>query len=310
MGGRSRAVAIGCEMPCFHPLPAWKARRVNVATGKRPISFRLADGFKDMPVELPCGKCSGCVQARASEWALRCEHEAKQWDWNFFLTLTYDNDHLPRGGSLSLHDLQTFWKRARLKWPGFRYFACGEYGEQLERPHYHALLFNFHPGDLVRRDLQGGKLVYESRELTSVWGLGLLQLDPFSGRAAQYVCNYVRKRVVVGADAHYDGRLPEFQVMSRRPGIGSGFISKFVSDVYPDGFVTRPGGGRCAAPRYYDTVLERVNPRLFRKVKRKRAAAAAVDVNRSGSRLIVREAVEASKASFFDKGRSYERGSL
>ena len=71
-------------MPCYHPVPAWRNKRVNPATGKRGITFRLQDGFTDMPLEVPCGKCVGCVAVRASEWALRCEHEAKCWEFNWF----------------------------------------------------------------------------------------------------------------------------------------------------------------------------------------------------------------------------------
>ena len=35
------------------------------------------------------------------------------------------------------------------------------------------------------------------------------------------------------AEQHYKGREPEYVVMSRRPGIGRGWLEKFTSDVYP-----------------------------------------------------------------------------
>lgn len=263
----------------------------------------------DRQLALPCGKCVGCVQDRASEWALRCEHEAKLWESNWFLTLTYDDVNLPSGGSLVLSHLQDFWKRARSRWTGLRYFACGEYGEELGRPHYHALVFNLAPGDLSRRTRADGKVMFSSPSLTETWGQGHVQVDSFSPAAAQYVCNYVRKRVYQGADSHYGDKAPEFQVMSRRPGIGSGFVSKFLSDIYPDGFVTRRGGSRRKAPRFYDLTLEKVNPRMMRAVKRKRAAAAAANPDGTGKRLVVREAVEEARYAFYDQvsGRSYER---
>lgn len=299
-------------MPCFHPLPAWRGKRVNAATGKRPIAFRMVDGFVDRPLELPCGRCPGCVQDRASEWALRCEHEAKSWANNWFLTLTYSPENLPPGGSLVLADLQKFWKRARLLWPDLRYFACGEYGERLERPHYHALVFNWLPGDLSRRTRMDGEILFDSPSVVNCWGLGHVRIDSFSPAAAQYVCNYVRKKVIVGADKHYGGRLPEFQVMSRRPGIGSFFVRDYMRDIYPDGFVTRRGGARRKAPRFYDLTLEKLNPKMMRRVKRARAAAAASNPDGSGSRLIVREAIEVGRRNFYDqvKGRPFEKGSL
>lgn len=300
-------------MPCFHPLPAWRARRVG-ASGKRPIAFRLADGFKDMPVELPCGKCTGCIQDRANEWAMRCEHEAKCWESNWFLTLTYEDAELPEAGSLQVKDLQDFWKRMRKKYSGVRYFAVGEYGEQLERPHYHALVFNFCPADLVRHERAlDGKTVFESREVSDLWGKGRIQLDVFTPAAAQYVTNYVRKKVEGrGASAHYGVRVPEFQVMSRRPGIGAYFVKKFLRDVYPDGYVTRSGGSKRRAPRFYDLTCEKVSARMMRAVKRRRRELAAADVDRKGSRLYTLHEAAVLKNAFFDsvKGRPFEKGGV
>lgn len=299
-------------MPCFHPLPAWRGKRLS-STGKRPVAFRLSDGFKDMPLELPCGKCTGCIQDRANEWAMRCEHEAKCWEYNWFITLTYDEVNLPPHGSLVPKDLQDFWKRLRKRYgEGIRYFAVGEYGEQLERPHYHALVFNLEPDDLVRRErVLDGKVVFESPTVSDLWGKGRIQIDAFSPAAAQYVTNYVRKRVAgVGASAHYGMRAPEFQVMSRRPGIGGKFLARFMHDIYPDGYVTRAGGVPRRAPRFYDLTLEKVNARLYRKVKRKRAEAAKLDVDKQGSRLYTLHEVVVERNKFFDavKGRPYERG--
>ena len=61
---------------------------------------------------------------------------------NAYITLTYNDDHLPANGSLQPRDLQLFWKRLRkARTPGIRYYACGEYGDQTARPHYHAIIF-------------------------------------------------------------------------------------------------------------------------------------------------------------------------
>lgn len=298
-------------MPCFHPIPAWKGKRVG-ASGKRPIAFKFSDGFKDFPVEVPCGKCTGCIQDRANEWALRCEHEAKCHEFNWFLTLTYDESNVPVNGSLELSHLQDFWKRVRKCYgSGVRYFAVGEYGEQLERPHYHALVFNLLPPDLVKRSRLNGKVVFESESLSRLWANGIIQIDSFSPAAAQYVTNYIRKKVTGrGASSHYGVRAPEFQVMSRRPGIGKFFLARFMHDIYPDGYVTRAGGSPKRAPRFYDLTLEKVNARLYRKMKRKRIEVAKLDVDKHGSRLYTLHEVAVERNKFFDgvKGRPYERG--
>lgn len=165
-----------------------------------------------------------------------------------------------------------------------------------------------------------GEAVFSSELLQGAWGLGAVRLDPFSPAAAQYVCNYVRKRVYQGAESHYAGKTPEFQVMSRRPGIGATFVSKFLSDIYPDGYVTRKNGGRRRAPRFYDLKLQQLaeaeeNPygrftRVLRRVKVKRAEAAASNPDGTGKRLLVREAVEQGRYQFYDqvKGRPFEKG--
>ena len=291
-------------MPCFHPLPAWRSRSLN-PSGKRGVTFTLASALGDGRVGqlgLPCGKCDGCVAMRAGEWALRCEHEALLYDSNWFLTLTYRE--VPPGGSLRLKDLQLFWKRLRKLYPGVRYFACGEYGEDLARPHYHVLAFNLLLPDMSMRRRSDGKVMYGSAELERLWGLGSVWIDQVTPGSIRYVTSYMLKAAPPSSSA----LLRPFQVMSRRPGLGRQFISSFLSDVYPDGFVTRPGGSRRRAPRYYDLVCESVDPRMFRRVKRLRAAVAAGSVDRTGPRLLVREAVDKGASSWYSEShrRSYE----
>ena len=46
---------------------------------------------------LPCGKCEYCRKQMAEQWATRIELEAKEWDDVIFLTLTYDDEHIPYG---------------------------------------------------------------------------------------------------------------------------------------------------------------------------------------------------------------------
>lgn len=292
-------------MGCYHPVPAWRARRVNPETGRRGLSFSAHSGFVDMPVEVPCGKCVGCVQDRANEWAMRCEHEARLYRENWFVTLTYNDASLTLTESglptLVKKDLQDFWKRLRNRYDGVRYFACGEYGETYERPHYHALIFNWCPSDLTKRmRVHDSGTSYRSEELESVWGLGEVDILPFSAGAAQYVANYVRKARVALEDG--SGRAEEFQVMSRKPGLGSGWLERFKGDVYPHGYVRTLGGSVRKAPRFYEVKLEKMDPRLSRKLKRERKERAKL-LDISGSRKYTLEEVHERRNSFFDSTR-------
>ena len=137
-------------MPCFHPLTGYLARDAN-ASGKRSIVFdpKLALGV-DVKRQVPCGRCIGCRLERSRQWAMRCVHEASLYKNNCFITLTFNDYYLPKDGSLHVEHFQKFMKRLRKRFgSGVRYFQCGEYGELLRRPHYHACLFNFDFPDRV-----------------------------------------------------------------------------------------------------------------------------------------------------------------
>ena len=92
----------------------------------------------------PCGSCTGCRLEQSRQWAVRCFHESQLHKDNSFITLTYNPENLPADNSISKDELQRFFKRLRRKIEPkkVRYFACGEYGDKTERPHYHAIVFN------------------------------------------------------------------------------------------------------------------------------------------------------------------------
>ena len=141
-------------------------------------------------VEIPCGKCEGCRIARSREWANRCMMELEYHDSAYFLTLTYDEEHVPRHWyadpetgeamqslSLEKRHMQLFWKRLRKAFPDdhIRYFMCGEYGSTTFRPHYHAIVFGLHLHDLVPvQDIQRGDVGYRyyySEALQKAWSV-------------------------------------------------------------------------------------------------------------------------------------------
>lgn len=100
-------------------------------------------------LNVPCGKCMACRIARSREWTTRLIHELSYWDKASFVTLTYDNEHLPSDNSLSVRHWQLFMKRLRKQVEPLKikYFASGEYGDKFGRPHYHAIIFGL---DFIR----------------------------------------------------------------------------------------------------------------------------------------------------------------
>jgi len=104
-------------MPCYKPLSGWRSRFKN-ESGKRSIVFNKSLAYVDMPVEVPCGRCIGCRLERSRQWAMRCVHESSLYDDNCFITLTYDDEFLPAGGTLVKRHFQLFIKRLRKRYPG------------------------------------------------------------------------------------------------------------------------------------------------------------------------------------------------
>ena len=230
---------------------------------------------------------------------------------NVFVTLTYNNQNLPPDGSLDYRHFQLFMKRLRKKFgSGVRFYMCGEYGDENRRPHYHAILFNIKFDDAIKwRKTPTGYPQYRSKTLEDLWGLGNCEFGSVTFKSAAYVARYIMKKVTgeVAAMHYCDfdpvtgevfGELkPEFNNMSRRPGIGRDWIEKFQSDVYPQGSVV-VNGVEVRPPRYYDQYFKAVDPKEFEHLSLHRALEMrkrASDNTRE--RLAVREQVVRAKTS-------------
>lgn len=290
-------------MPCFGPLAAYKP-----ASG--PISFRAIAGAS--PIEIACGQCIGCRLERSRQWAMRCLHESQCHEWSSFVTLTYDDDHLPDNYSLRYSDFQLFMKRLRARYSlrqRIRFFMCGEYGEVTQRPHYHACLFGVHFDDreFLKR-MKSGCNIYTSDLLSELWPAGHSSIGDVTFESAAYVARYVVKKVTgAAAAAHYrvvdsDGvvhfRTPEFTHMSLKPGIGAPWYAKFASDVYPrDEVVIR--GMAMKPPKYYDNLLEKFDPdtREWLDAERYKKSLRCAD-DATPARLRVREKDARARLSF------------
>ena len=101
-------------MPCYCPITAYYGKDVS-KTGKRRIVFSRDASFSGVTLKLPCGQCIGCRLEKSRQWAVRCMHEKQMHPFNEFVTLTYDDAHLPEGGALVKRHLQLFFKRLRKK---------------------------------------------------------------------------------------------------------------------------------------------------------------------------------------------------
>lgn len=186
------------------------------------ITFNRSAGFSDLPLTLPCGQCVGCRLERSRQWAIRCTHEASLHADNCFITLTYNDDHLPEDKSLNVEHFQRFMKRLRsydvrtrkkqAKEQGIPYvprrikfYHCGEYGDNFGRPHFHACLFNFDfPDRRIWRTTgkDNETILYRSETLERLWSdpetgesFGYSSIGEVTFESAAYVARYVLKKV-------------------------------------------------------------------------------------------------------------------
>lgn len=294
-------------MPCYYPLTAYRSVTPNQKSGKKGITFSPdARSALDGVVHLPCGRCIGCRLERARQWAVRMMHEMQEHEFSWFVTLTYRPECLPPGGSLRKVDFQLFMKRLR-KWYGrpVRYFHCGEYGERLSRPHYHAVLFGLELKDLKLLREENGNALFTSEILEKLWGNGYCTVGQVTFESCAYVAGYVTKKVTgPKAVEHYGGKEPEYATMSRRKGIGYRWIERFGGEVLENDSVIVKGR-EAKPPRYYDKVLEQMSPEEMEKVYQARMESAWERFGENyGDRLVVREKVKRGQISL--KRRSFE----
>jgi len=243
----------------------------EVISKKRLYSDRPGTFYQDVLirdyVEIPCRKCIGCRLKIAKDWANRCLLEAKCWQHNYFITLTYNNENLPVNEetgvtTLNPDDVMNFLKRLRIHWerkhnwksdiiwendkvgteilsgdnPGIRFYGCGEYGTKTHRPHYHILGFNLPIFDLEYLKLtELGDTLYYSEEIAKIWGKGHVWIGEVNWNTACYVSRYIMKKQI-GKDAaelyEWMGEDQEFQRMSLKPGIGWFYYYRHKDEIY------------------------------------------------------------------------------
>jgi len=247
-------------MACTNPLQA--QRYICGSTGVEAIRFRNFNGEPDL--QLPCNKCPSCKLRKAKEWALRLWHESQMHDECCFVTLTYDDEHLPAYENLKHRDFQLFMKRLREKYEGRKilYYMCGEYGDRTHRPHYHVVLFNYYPPDAVYHRTHNKNRYYKSAELDKLWRCGFTDTSAVTYHSAGYVARYTLKKQLnntdvqeryVYLDVHGDLKTRKFEYvrMSLRPGLGLSWFKKYYLRTVQEDCVLDPNGNPCPVPRYY-----------------------------------------------------------
>ena len=215
-----------------------------------PISIRNPKGLSAADrITVPCGKCAACLQNRRGEWTNRLKIELEDSISAFFITLTYNEEHVTFCDvpSLVKSDLQKFIKRLRKSIEPYkiRYYAVGEYGTITNRPHYHIILFNL-PVDKID-NLRKAWTDKQGEEI------GHIDVGAVTGASIHYVTKYH-----INKNTSPDGVQPSFCLMSRQPAIGHKYVEKYGINHRnrPDrAYILERGGAKNRLPRIYKDKL-------------------------------------------------------
>lgn len=284
----------------------WDKR--NTATTEK-ISFHFRK-ILDSLQTIPCGQCMECRIKHSRELAQRALAESTLHEENYFITLTYDDEHLPVRPSISRQDLQpgvfgylkrddldNFIKNLR-RWveyhhgEDFMVFPCGEYGSKTGRPHFHLLCFGLSLKKygqleyLKNVTFQGKSYTYlTSPIIQEKWGKGFITIGNVEWDSCAYVARYVTKKMIGKSNEDYErlclesGVLPqprEFQGSPRRPGMGLRYYDKNKDKIYEFDKVVLPGGLVAKPCKYYDNKFDIDDPELLAAIKEKRKENAAL----------------------------------
>lgn len=200
---------------------------------------------------VPCGKCPNCRRRRVQLWTFRLLQEKKLHKNSAFLTLTYNDENVIHSGkhlTLDKRDHQLFMKslRRQLQYNGFKgklkYYAVGEYGTILKRPHIHSILFGLPdlPTPLHTHEL-----------IKNTWNKGHVTVDPVTPASIAYVAGYVNKKLTEQEELPEEVQR-EWSLMSK--GMGINFLTPQMKRYLKNQlnpYLTLEDGQKHPIPRYY-----------------------------------------------------------
>lgn len=271
-----------------------KAYRFAVNESRKIPLERCSSWVYHNLIELPCGSCLSCRIDYSKDWAIRCSFEAQLHSHNYFVTLTYDDDHLPKSESgnntLCKEDISEFIQAVRNYFKhrghtGIRYLLCGEYnssGERMLNPHYHIILFNCPIPDLtIDFPTPDGCLIHKLNKkkmpmfysplFSDIWSKGFITIDDANINTEAYVSQYIMKKQKGESSSIYTdglGVVPPFLRMSNKPGIGYNMFLKDFDYFAENPVVIIPKDNKSVVrglPRYFKRKLFEKHPDIREK---------------------------------------------
>ena len=215
----------------------------------------------------PCGRCVACKIQRTSQWTLRLMHELDYHNTSSFVTLTYDEAHVP--DELKPKHLQDFFKRLRSHNVDRRikYYACGEYGETFGRPHYHIIMY--------------GIGVKEKEVIQDSWHFGFVKLGTVTPQSIRYVVSYIMDKEQSIAMSEFVGKKqPPFQRSSQ--GLGKQWLLENKEEVLKS-LVIKSKGKELSLPKYYwNLIRDDVDDKTLDMIKVNKSEQRHDELERNG----------------------------
>lgn len=247
-------------MKCIRPIDVsvlnGSREVISVASHRRVVYTRSS-------FLVPCGKCLACKSRRKSQLTFRmdCERryghfdkegEIRRYKHSFFVTLSYAPRFLPtsvpmlvdfrtgecfdiredESGLLCRRHFSEFMKRLRRYYNlDCKIFACGEYGDENNRPHYHFIFYsdlNWQDAkDAIRhawsmscprewRHSPGAFVVESGKYRKWRFSFGRVDVKTVNIRRLRYVAKYVVK------ETQNEKCVPTFSSISN--GLGSAWL--------------------------------------------------------------------------------------
>lgn len=294
-------------------------------------------------IQIPCGHCMSCRLEYSRQWANRCMLELLYYKSAFFVTLTYNENHVPVDYTidpetgeakpvmtLRKRDLQLFMKRLRKRFgDNIRFLGCGEYGSTTFRPHYHLVLFGLDLEDLKTDRQIRGCTYYTSDSLERVWSvnigsnrvpvydnIGFCLVSDVTWQTCAYVARYVTKKLKGPAAQWYaDMNMePPFMLMSRNPGIAHQWYEDH-PDYHDYEYInvsTPDGGKKFRPPKYLDYLYDIDYPEesAILKEQKKIMAMKAQELKLSKTDLTFMEYLQVENASVENRAKKLIRGDI
>lgn len=191
---------------------------------------------------------------------------------------------------------------------------CGNWKEQIGRPHFHACLFGINFKDQIyNRTTEAKSKIYTSPTLDKLWNKGFASIGELTFESAAYIARYILKKQIGDKKQSYQiidaltgeiqTRKKEFNQMSRKPGIGKSWSEKYKADIYPHGqCLVR--GHKNNTPRYYDEQYKLTNEEEYAHMKYTRLQTAINQTSdHSDERLAVQEQVQMARIKSLKRGK-------